>query len=477
MNEAQKTTANTALAIRYVLTLPAEERATAAEQLNETALALVGLCDALSRAIQTQPELTLHDIRAMLDNRRELQAEADELNQAPDLLNPAKGYDPEHLANAYKAALEDTQKASETRRLKAAQGMIEKAQTAQSPKERRALMMDAQRELERAEHRAEAPLDELWTAHLSKLSAKRASKTEVLVLDHEKRGPFAGWINDNLGPRAGLEAGKLFILGGAPGAGKTSLAGMFVVDALAAGLPVLCWQMELGREEMLEHLMAQNPDVCKPPAMHNETPFAERAKMPLPEHWGELLRIPRHPEPEAGALEAAIYEHARKAKRRRNAGTMAHQANGLVVVDYLQLLTISDRRPKDAGHEILATATSRLAKAAADSGACVLALSQINKADQRDEKTRDGTALAGADLQRMADRVAFIQPANSEIKPCSWADAHHEQGKGFARLMNWTKTRGTYGLPERRRVLFYEHESRALHGGEITYDGDEDWTL
>jgi hypothetical protein len=161
----------------------------------------------------------------------------------------------------------------------------------------------------------------------------------------------------------------------------------------------------------------------------------------------------------------------RQADRAARNGMPRHACKGLVIVDYAQLLTVADAGPRLAGHEILCTAASRLAKAAAENGACLLLLSQMNKQDQK-EATAGGTALAGADLARMAHRVAFMQKANDAGKACAAGDeVAWDAGKGEARLLSWTKARGVRYTPEghrpdRARVIWNGGRSRALHGGD-----------
>ena len=294
---------------------------------------------------------------------------------------------------------------------------------------------------------------------------------EVLRLDERRRGPWAEWMNDHLGSRAGLEAGETIIAGGAPVAGKTSFAALLAVDALAAGCPVLFWQLELSREETLEHLLAQVPE----PSNWWKMKFWERAKRPLPDTWEDLLTVPRWADSNVESIVAAMQSQARKVTRAERAGRTCHKVCGLVVVDYAQLLTTKDRGPRDAGHEVLTTAASRLAKAAAESGAVLLLLSQLNKQEQRDADAT-GTALAGADLARMAHRVVLVQKAQADGKACNGA-ADWSPDKGEARLLTWTKARGVrYTLegrrPERSRVIWYAGQARAFHGGDAPMHDD-----
>lgn len=452
-----------ALAVRHVFNLPPDEREDAAAHLSAAALALVGLAADVHKAMKKTPGLLLVDVAAMMD-RPALREEAEALRAAgaADLLDPAKAQDPEACAAAFSKALENTAKAANRRQAEEAAKLLARVDAAPTAEAGRGLLDDAAERLERLQRQTETPLADAWEAHLAAKAAPEAGPLEVLRLD-KRRGPWAAWMNDNLGPRAGLEAGETMILGGGPEAGKTSLSALLAVDAMAAGCPVLFWQLELSREETLEHLLAQVPE----PSEWWKGKFWERAKRPLPDAWADLLTVPRWAESNVEGIVDAMQAQARKVERAARAGKAAHNVRGLVVVDYAQLLTMAAKGPKDAGHEVLTTAASRLAKAAAESGAALLLLSQLNKQEQRDADAT-GTALAGADLARMAHRVFLVQKADADGKACNTA-AHWDADNGEARLLTVAKARGVRYTaeghrPERSRVIWYAGQARAFHG-------------
>lgn len=457
-----------ACALVDVLTRAEADRADACADLERAALPLRPWIMACRKELQTNPAAALPHLWAVL-GREILKREREALEAAGVDLDRLQSLDPAKARNAYAATLEGLGKARTVACARNAAGLLAQVEQAPTEAERRALILDAVADLTRPEAEGDAPLADAWKAHLARMGADLAKDSEVLRLDAGKRGPWAAWLNDNLGSRAGLEPGETFILGGAPAAGKTSLAALFAVDALALGCPVLFWQLELSREETLEHLLAQVAE----PADWWKVPFWNRARRDLPEAWADLLTVPRWPDPDAGNITAALVNMARQTERRRKAGAVKHACNGLLVVDYAQLLTVADSGPRNAQHEILATAASRLAKAAAENRACVLLLSQMNKADQK-TGTAGGTALAGADLARMAHRVALLQKATETGTPCAdgdGADVEWNARNGEARLLSWTKARGVRYTPDgtppaRKRIFWNGGRSRALHGGE-----------
>ncbi len=469
-----------ALALRHVFSLPPDDRGEAAARLNAATFALVLLVEAASRAMDDGARLELADLAAMME-RPALRSEVDAVRDAgaEDFLDPAKGQDPDKAAEAYRRALDDSARAGDMRRVDAARRMMAAAKGARTAAERRALMDDAAHELFRAGHEIEGTLAEAWQAHREGLLGDQVKPEEAVMLDRG-RGEWAGWVNVHLGPRGGLTPGRTLLIGGAPAGGKTSMAGAFAVDAMAAGCPVTVWQLELSREEMLEHLVAQDTSRGSRGEPHCNTPFWKRAGAPLPDAWGPLLTIPRWPDPTAEAVEAAIFKQARDTSRARRAGTIRHAVNGLVIVDYAQLLTMASRGPRDAGHEILATAASRLAKAAAETGSVLVLLSQLTKEAQRQTEIVASTSYTGADLARMVHAAVTICRA-CDGKDGLRAAAANEKGlddpiHGRARWLAWTKTRGklsaSTGLayPEEERAVWYRN--RAWHEGPRKTNGN-----
>jgi len=101
----------------------------------------------------------------------------------------------------------------------------------------------------------------------------------------------------------------------------------------------------------------------------------------------------------------------------------------------------------------------------------LLILSQLNKVDQN-TGVPTGTALAGADLARMAHRVALVNKATSGGKVAKTAeDVDADDEKGEARLVTWVKARGKRYSEDGRppivdKVIWSGGRSRAWHGGE-----------
>lgn len=447
--------ANEAKALRHVLQLDELRRPEALAELADATLHLVGLVKAVDRELVTKPAITLADVVAMLD-RPALQAEAELARPHLD----APGIDPDAAGHAYGAVLQHAQETAEARRIDAAMGALTKAHAATDPKERAQALDRVRDELNPARLRDRQTLAELWNHHRElAFTAHAQARPEEAILLHSRRGEWAQWFNAWLGPRGALEPGRTLLLGGGPGGGKTSLAAALAVDAMAAGCPVLFWQLELGRAETVEHIMAQLPDA----GAWWEESFRKRANVDLPKAWATLLDIPRADDLAANQAETireALVAQAGRCERLRRQGSLNHAANGLVVVDYVQLLTIRDKGPKDAGHEVLTTAASLLAKAAAEAGACLVLLSQVTKEVRKkstpketpkeaEPRVVDDTGFSGADLARMAHAAMEIVRYDDDT-----------------RRLYWKKDRGRLGTPERERTLHVVN--RALVDADAT---------
>lgn len=453
-----------AFALRHVFNLAAEDRPEAAEKVDAAALELPGLVAAVTRELSKGPLLEPSDVAAMLE-RGHLEDERSRLETAglADFLS--RSLDPAEARRTFEACIAGAERKSNAKRIQTARRLLDQADGLEGPGLADALA-DVARVLEKPSQTLEdSRLENWWADFQGSLNPNPATPQEAIMLDPDKRGPWAEWFNAHLGDRGGLEPGCNLFIGGSWGAGKTSLGAALAVDALAAGCPVLFWQLELSPNKTLEHLVAQYPGE----GAWWTRPFKERAlAMPQeapPGSWGRLLQVPRKPSDEATEIQAAIEKLARQTRRERGAGSVSHECNGLVLVDYVQRLTLKEKASRSE-HEILSSAASKLAQTAQDCGVCLVMLSQLNKDAQRVSET-GGTALAGADLARVADALLFIRKAKRKDGG-GWTVAtdgeplSSEQGKGEPRLLTWRKTRGTLGTPPEEETIWTWN--RALHG-------------
>jgi hypothetical protein len=410
-----------ALALRHVFHQPEEDRAEMLETLEESALPLRAVI-AHARAIHRKaPQARWEDVWADLGSMKAV--------SVPDAAKTvlAGAAPPSDAAAAYRATLN----ASDDIREKQAAAAIAEAAKNRKPGWER----DVERIID-SQRRREVAAEDLaagWERHRVMMNGNEAGLKEAIQL-HPNRGEWASTVNAWLGVRGGLMPGKALLIGGGAGGGKTSLASVFAWDALAAECPVTLYQLELGRWAAVEYLLRQNPD---------KTPPLDIFGAALPSHWPRLLDVPADPSPKGEDAVDALKAMVRRAERLRKVnGEKAHAANGLFIVDYVQLFAKASTG--DAFHEALANTVSRLVKTAANEGACLVLASQVNKGAQSGELNQ--TAFAGADLARMPDVAVTIERATYKKEKGEFASAGDKdagQENGYhARLIKRQKERG-----------------------------------
>lgn len=464
-------------ALRLVMDLEPDRRADACAQLAAACFPLRPWIRAVSRELSNKPGVELPALWGMLD-RGAMEPDRRQLEAAGLTLDALQKLDPRHAEEAYTATIEA---AKDTRTRAYIQTAIDKltdALDAKTPDTRDKLKHDATWELHRPDAEGAVPMNEAWDEYRrARFTHEYAEPNEVIRLDGDKRGRWAKWFNAWLGPRAGLEPGRCMIIGAGPGAGKTSIAALLAVDAMAAGVPCLFWQLELSREETLEHLLTQTPGTGN---WWNDY-WTKRCNRPLPSGWLDKLTIPNMDGGEsyhADTIREAMLAMAHRTRKQ------AHACRGLVIVDYAQLLTIRERNGNMPQHEIWTKAGSMLAKTAADAGLCLVLLSQLTKSS-RNEMNKEGplaedTALSGADWGRMAHIIFSLSHAGDKSgkwKPCGASEAT-KTADGEARMLRVLKRRGTYKLdgklPDPSGIVWLSNE-RALHNGVSVPADVIDW--
>jgi replicative DNA helicase len=228
------------------------------------------------------------------------------------------------------------------------------------------------------------------------------------------------------------------ILAARPGMGKTSLAlGMARNVATQTGRPVVFFSMEMGALELTKRLLAMEAGV--------DATRLWTAKLTEPD-WGKIshavgrlaeaqLHIDDNPH-------CTVMEMRAKARRLR----ARHGDLGLVVVDYIQLMTPSTTGQRRAeNRQVEVSEISRGLKILARELECpVIALSQLNRQLEyrQDKRPMLADLRESGGLEQDADVVAFIyrdEVYNPESDDRALAEiiiAKHRNGPtGTARLV------------------------------------------
>src|SRR6185295_14820534 len=201
---------------------------------------------------------------------------------------------------------------------------------------------------------------------------------------------------------AGLQPGELIIVAGRPSMGKTAFAlNMAEQVAVRNGIPVAIFSMEMGATQLAMRLLGSIARVDQ----HNM-----RTGRLNDEEWGRLSTAmgKLHDAPiyidETGALNA-LELRSRARRIHRQSGKL-----GLVVVDYLQLMSSASQNQNENRATEISEISRSLKALAKELSVPVVALSQLNRAlETRTEKRPMMSDLreSGA-IEQDADVILFI---------------------------------------------------------------------
>jgi len=235
----------------------------------------------------------------------------------------------------------------------------------------------------------------------------------------------------------GLLDGCQYVLAARPGVGKTALASQIVCHAAPtlaeSGRAAFFASLEMPREQLVQRCLAQQSGVSL---------SAIRFKRIGPEDWQPLatamsdfehmpLVIDDKPAQGPHQIKSAL----RRAMRRLP-GT---PAPGLIVVDYLQLMTTPGGRGKRSREEEVASFSGALLSLAKEYRCPVIALSQLNRETSRQKRrpTLSDLRESGA-IEQDAYGVIFLHKPDDEGLEREIVVAKHRNGsEGIvdARLM------------------------------------------
>ena len=201
---------------------------------------------------------------------------------------------------------------------------------------------------------------------------------------------------------AGLQPGELVIVAGRPSMGKTALALNFAEHvAVKNGIPVAIFSMEMGATQLAMRLLGSIARVDQHKMRTGRLNDEEWSR--LSSAMGDLHNAPIYID-ETGALNS-LELRTRARRMHRQSGKL-----GLVVVDYLQLMSAAGgSQGENRATEI--SEISRSLKALAKELACpVVALSQLNRAleTRNDKRPMMSDLRESGAIEQDADLILFI---------------------------------------------------------------------
>lgn len=209
----------------------------------------------------------------------------------------------------------------------------------------------------------------------------------------------------------GLQPSDLLIVAGRPGMGKTALSTNMAFYAArryardlasgeenTAGAPVLFFSLEMAAQQLAARILSQDAELEMYKIRNGKFSESEWEKFVL--SMQELSSMPLFIDDTGGISIAQIAARARRMKREKNIG--------LIVIDYLQLISPS-RRAENRVQEITEV-TKGLKTLAKELNVPVMALSQLSRSvDSRDDKRPVLSDLReSGSIEQDADVVMFV---------------------------------------------------------------------
>ena len=242
----------------------------------------------------------------------------------------------------------------------------------------------------------------------------------------------------------GFRAGQLVVLGARPSMGKTALVLGMAVAAAQRDVPTLYCSLEMSRAEVAARFLAMDgvsTDIQAAGLSERDWARAEQAR--------EKLRTwPLRVDDDASATVLTLRSRARRMASR--------QGLGLVIVDYLQLLT---HRETENRQTQVAEISRELKRLARELSVPVIAVSQLSRnLEAREDKVpRLADLRESGQLEQDADAVLFLHRPVVYDEKADPGEAHvivakHRNGPtGLVRLV-WLPKRMRFADPSRREA-------------------------
>ena len=246
----------------------------------------------------------------------------------------------------------------------------------------------------------------------------------------------------------GLRGGDLIILAARPGVGKTSLALNMAVEAAKKGTSVAFFSLEMSAGQLVQRILCAEARVNLGRIRSGRISEGDWGAIADASNRLSQLDLYIDDSPGLSILEA-------RAKARRE--LRAAQGNGLIVVDYLQLMQPATAR-RDSNRAVEVGEISRGLKILAkEMDMPVLALSQLSRAVEMRGKKRPQLSdlRESGSIEQDADIVMFIARSMNEAE----AESDNRPDLGMAELIVAKHRNG----PTRDIKLAYTAENTSFH--------------
>ncbi len=220
----------------------------------------------------------------------------------------------------------------------------------------------------------------------------------------------------------GLRGGDLIILAARPAVGKTSFAMNLAANASKLGSAVALFSLEMSSIQITQRLLAAEAGMNL---------SRMRGGQLSDNDWGELVRasseLSQHELYIDDSPALSIIELRTKARR-----MMRNKANGLIIVDYLQLMQPVIPHPNNRAVEV-AEISRGLKVLAKELNVPILALSQLSRGveTRTDKRPMLSDLRESGSIEQDADIVMFLDRSTSEAE----AESDRRPDWGMAELI------------------------------------------
>jgi replicative DNA helicase len=217
---------------------------------------------------------------------------------------------------------------------------------------------------------------------------------------------------------SGLQKGELIIIAARPSMGKTSLALNIAENIVMRDTPVALFSLEMSRQQLVQRLLSSRASVSGHDIRRNM--LSDKDMEAIIQATDDLMGKPLFIDDTPGLTITQLRAKARRMKQSENIG--------VVIVDYLQLMT-SGKRAESRQQEV--SEISRGVKALArELDIPVICLSQLNRASEQREGHRprmsdlreSGSIEQDADVVAMLHRESYYHQNDS-----AWLEANEDK--------------------------------------------------
>lgn len=270
---------------------------------------------------------------------------------------------------------------------------------------------------------AELKLYEVAEKGATDSGAKSFTRAAALAVRQAERAMNSGGsvsgvtsgLSDFNAMTGGLNRSDLLILAGRPGMGKTSLATNMAFNAArrwmddmeagipeekSIGAPVAFFSLEMSADQLALRILSEQSEIISEKLRTGDLSPANFQK--FARAAADLEQLPLYIDDTPGLTIAALRTRARRLKRQHKIG--------MVVVDYLQLLTGSSRSQGDGRVQEISEISRGLKTLAKELHVPVLALSQLSRAveSREDKRPQLSDLRESGSIEQDADIVLFV---------------------------------------------------------------------